>query len=169
MLHSGTYTHSEHLEALRLSLGLDPLHSTALAILMRKSFGQSRDEVADACQTSGASVTAALVRARQHLCAPTNAGATYLAFAMGLLHDSKRLTANDLRVLRLMASGLTPPQIAKALDYKGGSIRSIGYKHVKSLREKLGAKTNAHAIRLGVRYGLLDPKAGDPWLPPWSQ
>ena len=111
-----------------------------------------------------ASITSTLVRARERLCASTNAAAAYLGFAMELLHDPKRLTATDIRVLRMLASGLTPVEIAAALGYRGRSLRSKGYWRVKLLREKLDARTNSEAIRLGIRYGLLHPEIGDPPL-----
>lgn len=167
LLHSGTYSHVEHLEMLKVSLGLDPIRSTELIALTRQSFGESRDEIAKARDVSETSISSTLFQARERLCASTSAAAAYVGFALELLDDSKRLTPTDLRVLRMMASGMTPPQIAEALGYHGQSLRSKGYWRIKLLREKLGAKTNAEAIRLGVRFGLLNPENGDPPLPAW--
>jgi len=35
--------------------------------------------------------------------------------------------------------------------------------------DKLEAQTDAEAVRLGVRFGLLNPEAGDPPLPQWPE
>ena len=62
-------------------------------------------------------------------------------------HPSER----ELEVLRLVADGLVNNEIAKLLWLSPETVRSP----VASVLAKLGAKTRAEAVAIGVRAGLL--------------
>lgn len=162
------YSHAEHVEALQNSLNLDPLTFTELNSLSHSSFGKTYEEIADARGTKRGHVSVASQVARDKLVAPSVAAATYNAFAVELFDDMDRLTATDIRVLKFLASGESAERIAEILsNTTAPSRRNRGYEAIKKMRDKLGARTNAEAIRLGVRYGILNPEAGDPPLAAW--
>jgi DNA-binding CsgD family transcriptional regulator len=54
------------------------------------------------------------------------------------------LTPRELEIVRLVADGLTTPQIAAALTIAPGTVR----KHVENALGKLGVRTRAAAVRL---------------------
>jgi DNA-binding NarL/FixJ family response regulator len=62
------------------------------------------------------------------------------------------VTARETEVLRLVASGLTNPQISKRLNI---SVSTVNH-HVHNLLDKLGAKTRTEAVTISVREGLVD-------------
>ncbi len=61
------------------------------------------------------------------------------------------LTAAELETLRLLANGLTAPEIAAKLFMSLGAINS----RVIRIRFKLGANTQAHAVALAYERGIL--------------
>jgi DNA-binding NarL/FixJ family response regulator len=62
------------------------------------------------------------------------------------------VTAREMDVLRLVAGGLTNPQISKRLSI---SVSTVNH-HVHNLLDKLGAKTRTEAAAIAVREGLAD-------------
>jgi DNA-binding NarL/FixJ family response regulator len=62
------------------------------------------------------------------------------------------VTAREIEVLRLVASGLTNPQISKRLNI---SVSTVNH-HLHNLLDKLGAKTRTEAVTIAVREGLVD-------------
>ncbi|MFN8514789.1 MAG: helix-turn-helix transcriptional regulator [Thermomicrobiales bacterium] len=61
-----------------------------------------------------------------------------------------RLTAREAEVLRLVAQGLTDPQIAARLFLSRHTVNS----HLKAIYAKLGVNTRAAATRLAADHGL---------------
>lgn len=61
-----------------------------------------------------------------------------------------QLSEREMRVLRLVANGLTNQQIAVELDYSVGTIKN----DVQSIIEKLRASDRTHAAVIAVRNGL---------------
>jgi DNA-binding NarL/FixJ family response regulator len=62
------------------------------------------------------------------------------------------VTAREMDVLRLVAGGLTNPQISNRLSI---SVSTVNY-HVHNLLDKLGAKTRTEAVAIAAREGLVD-------------
>jgi NarL family two-component system response regulator LiaR len=62
------------------------------------------------------------------------------------------LTDREEEVLRLVARGLTNPQIANRLVI---SVSTVNF-HVHNLLDKLGAKTRTEAVSIAVREGLVE-------------
>ena len=61
------------------------------------------------------------------------------------------VTAREMEVLRLLADGLTNPQISRRLFI---SLSTVNH-HVHNILEKLGAKTRTEAVAIAVRDGLV--------------
>lgn len=64
----------------------------------------------------------------------------------------KDLTPRELEVLRLIAQGLSAPQVAKRLYVESSTVKS----HLQNLYEKLGVSERAAAVAEGMRRGLLE-------------
>lgn len=62
------------------------------------------------------------------------------------------VTAREMDVLRLVAGGLTNPQISTRLCV---SLSTVNF-HVHNILDKLGAKTRTEAVAIAVREGLVD-------------
>jgi DNA-binding NarL/FixJ family response regulator len=62
------------------------------------------------------------------------------------------LSRIELELVRLIAAGLTNPQIAKRLRWSHATVK----KYVQRVLEKLGAADRTHAAVLAVRRGLVD-------------
>lgn len=62
------------------------------------------------------------------------------------------LTQREGDILRLVASGLTNPQIAERLLISTSTVNF----HVHNILEKLGAKTRTEAVSVASREGLLE-------------
>lgn len=62
------------------------------------------------------------------------------------------LTANELEMLRLLAAGLSYPDIAGKLYWSERTVR----RHMNVLFEKLGVTTRAQAVAEAMRRGVLD-------------
>lgn len=62
------------------------------------------------------------------------------------------LTARETRILRLVADGLTSPQIAARLGRAPATITS----QLKVIRRKMGARNLPHAVAIAYRQGLID-------------
>jgi two-component system nitrate/nitrite response regulator NarL len=62
------------------------------------------------------------------------------------------LTARELEVLRLIAAGLSGPEIGARLFISSSTVKT----HVKSVLEKLGVSDRAAAVAEGMRRGLIE-------------
>lgn len=61
------------------------------------------------------------------------------------------LTDRELRVLNLLADGLSNPQIARLLSISRNTVKF----HVSSIISKLGAASRTEAVTIGVKRGLI--------------
>lgn len=62
------------------------------------------------------------------------------------------LTAREVAVLRLIASGNGNKQIADRLSIAEASVKG----HVSNILSKLGANDRAHAVTIGLQRGIID-------------
>lgn len=156
MTNTGTHQHHEHLQALRTSLRLSPLTPAERDRLERVSQGSYPKKPR-------------LHLARSKACAPTDASAVYSLLGVGVFDDPERITDRELMALRMLASGATVGEIGLAVGYTTTeSARTHVNRLFARLRAKVGARNNAHLIRIAYRLRLLNPRIGDPPLPPWS-
>ena len=65
------------------------------------------------------------------------------------------MSDRELEVLRLLATDLDGPEIARELVVSLSTIRS----HTKSIYSKLGVNSRRAAVRRGEELGLLGPGA----------
>jgi LuxR family maltose regulon positive regulatory protein len=65
--------------------------------------------------------------------------------------DHKELSDRELQVLRLLATALTGPQIARELYISLNTMRT----HTKNIFEKLEATSRTEAVRRASELGLL--------------
>jgi DNA-binding NarL/FixJ family response regulator len=63
------------------------------------------------------------------------------------------LSPSEVRVLRLVAGGLSNKQVAGKLGVTEEAIKG----QVKSILSKLGASDRTHAAAIGVRHGIIEP------------
>lgn len=61
------------------------------------------------------------------------------------------LTDRELRVLNLLADGLSNPKIARVLGISRNTVKF----HVSSIISKLGATSRTEAVTIGVKRGLI--------------
>jgi DNA-binding NarL/FixJ family response regulator len=61
------------------------------------------------------------------------------------------LTAREIEVLRLVASGQANKEISARLSINGETTKT----HVKNILVKLGAKDRTHAVSLGLKRGII--------------
>jgi len=61
------------------------------------------------------------------------------------------LTAREVEVLRLVATGNSNKLIARHLKINDETVKS----HVKNILGKLGARDRTHAVTLGIRRGIM--------------
>jgi DNA-binding CsgD family transcriptional regulator len=61
------------------------------------------------------------------------------------------LTDRELRVLNLLAEGLSNPQIARLLSISPNTVKF----HVSSIISKLGATSRTEAVTIGIKRGLI--------------
>ena len=64
-----------------------------------------------------------------------------------------RLTARESRVLQLMSGGATALEVARVLSISVATSRN----HIRTIRGKLGARTQQEAVGRAQRIGLLEP------------
>ena len=62
------------------------------------------------------------------------------------------LTARELQILRLIATGKSAPEIAEALIVSASTVKT----HIRNLFEKLDVNDRAAAVAEGMRRGLLE-------------
>lgn len=67
-----------------------------------------------------------------------------------------RLTKQQRKVLAMLDSGLTLRQISTRLQVNERSARD----HARLMRRALGAETNAQAVGIGHRQGILSADGG---------
>ncbi len=65
-----------------------------------------------------------------------------------------RLSAREREVLSLMADGRTLSDIAERLTISVATVRT----HAANMYRKLGARNGPHAVALGLRQGLIQPR-----------
>jgi two-component system, NarL family, nitrate/nitrite response regulator NarL len=63
-----------------------------------------------------------------------------------------RLTERELEVLRLLAEGLSAPEIGKRLFIEPSTVKT----HLKHLYAKLEVGDRAAAVAAGMRQGLVE-------------
>jgi DNA-binding NarL/FixJ family response regulator len=69
----------------------------------------------------------------------------------GSLGPPSPLTERELEILRLLASGLSNREIARALALADGTVKN----HVSNLMGKLGARDRTHAVLKGLELRLM--------------
>jgi len=65
--------------------------------------------------------------------------------------DKHQLTARELEVLRMMATGLSTEALATKLFVSTNTVRN----HIQSVLMKLGAHSKLEAVAIGIREGLV--------------
>ena len=75
--------------------------------------------------------------------------------AAGPVYLGQALTARELEVLRLLASGRDTAGIARELHLSPHTVKT----HIGRLLGKLGGATRAHGVALGYERELLRPGA----------
>lgn len=68
--------------------------------------------------------------------------------------QTKKLAPRELAVLKLYAAGLADKEISRTLKISNHTTKSYGL----SIRVKLGANNKAHAVAIGLRQGLIEPR-----------
>jgi DNA-binding NarL/FixJ family response regulator len=69
-------------------------------------------------------------------------------------HRSREaLSPSEIRVLRLVAGGLSNKQIAANLGITEEAVKG----RVRSILSQLGARDRTHAAAIGVRHGIIEP------------
>ncbi len=63
------------------------------------------------------------------------------------------MTARELEVLRLTASGMSNKEVARALGLSDKTVRN----HIANIYEKLGVHDRSQTLLYAVRKGLIDP------------
>lgn len=79
-------------------------------------------------------------------------GKTYTSPAVAERPPYPELSPKQLAVLRLLAFGFERRQIAEQLGIGDETVKS----HLTELRRKLGARTSAHAVALGLANSLFE-------------
>src|SRR5215467_2464625 len=103
----------------------------------------SRNASAQQIRAAALAVAAGLQIAPTKSSAPAE-NETELAFV-------EPLTDRELRVLNLVADGLSNPQIARLLSISRNTVKF----HVSSIISKLGATSRTEAVTIGVKRGLI--------------
>jgi DNA-binding NarL/FixJ family response regulator len=68
------------------------------------------------------------------------------------------VSARELEILKLMASGLANKQVARQLGLSEKTVRN----HIANIYEKLGIHDRSQALLYAVRKGLIDPTQAPP-------
>ncbi|WP_216892845.1 response regulator transcription factor [Nocardia alni] len=70
------------------------------------------------------------------------------------IQGGRALTQHQIRVLELVAEGLTYGQIARRLHISESTVRF----HVNGIKERVGVRTTPELIVTALREGLIDPE-----------
>jgi len=137
---------SSPIPILLLAAEVDPAHAYA-AIEAGAAGYLSKD-------LDGATLGQAMVRVAQGETVLDLQAQTGLAQEIRLRAQEDRpvLSAREQEVLRLIASGLTAPEIAKRLHLSTATVKT----HILHLYEKLGVAERAAAVAEAMRQGLLE-------------
>ena len=111
--------------------------------LTGKNAALSRNASAPQIRAAAMAVAVGLRIARTNDSAPVENEAE-LAFV-------EPLTDRELRVLNLVADGLSNPEIARVLSISRNTVKF----HVSSIISKLGATSRTEAVTIGVKRGLI--------------
>ena len=125
------------------TLYLLPDESSQRKELTSKNTVLSRNASAPQIRAAAMAVAVGLRLARTNNSAPVENEAE-LAFV-------EPLTDRELRVLNLLADGLSNPKIASVLSISRNTIKV----HVSSIISKLGATSRTEAVTIGVKRGLI--------------
>ncbi len=68
------------------------------------------------------------------------------------LYPIEHLTAQETRVINLLAVGLVPKDVAQATTTRLSTVRS----HLKNIRRKLDVHSNIRALHVARERGLLN-------------
>ncbi len=134
-------------EVLFLSAFMDPelayrtVAAGAKGYLSKES---SRREVCDAIAT--------IARGGTSLAAEVQAGLAREIQERERRAERPQLTEREQQVLRLVAEGLSAPEIAKRIELSSATVKS----HLHTLYEKLGVSDRAAAVAESMRRGLLE-------------
>lgn len=91
------------------------------------------------------------VKAREHI-SPTHAPASVETPSISPARENRfGLTAREIEVLRLLAQGMTSPQIAQQLVI---SVVTVNF-HVRSIYSKLGVSSRSAATRYAIEHNLV--------------
>ena len=61
------------------------------------------------------------------------------------------ITSRRVDILRRVAAGCTPREIAKQLGISVGTV----YEHLEVIRRRLGSHTNPESVRTAIRHGFV--------------
>jgi len=125
------------------TLYLLPDESSQPKELTGKNAVLSRNASAPQIRAAAMAVAAGLQIARTNSSAAAE-NETELAFV-------EPLTDRELRVLNLLADGLSNPQIARLLSISRNTVKF----HVSSIISKLGATSRTEAVTIGIKRGLI--------------
>ena len=117
--------------------------SSPAKVVTGKNAVLSRNASAPQIRAAAMAVAAGLQIAPTKSSAPAE-NETELAFV-------EPLTDRELRVLNLLADGLSNPQIARVLSISRNTVKF----HVSSIISKLGATSRTEAVTIGVKLGLI--------------
>ena len=67
------------------------------------------------------------------------------------MDQTPQLTERELQIVRLIARGLTTPQIAGALSLSPETVKW----HRKKILSKFSAATSAEMVRMSIEQGIL--------------
>jgi len=70
---------------------------------------------------------------------------------IGRIDPVRRLTPRDIRVLELLAQGLSTADIARDLGYSGSTVKNV----IHALVHQMGARNRAHAVAIAIRAGAI--------------
>ncbi|OXM56417.1 hypothetical protein CFP71_13390 [Amycolatopsis thailandensis] len=128
-------------------------------VLEKIAEGCTNQEAASALALSKHTVDKQVKSLLLRLGAATRSEAVSKALELGLLKGRKpkpaKLTEAEADVLSLVAKGLTEPEIGFLTNRTVNTVQTLA----RRARKKLNASSNAHAIVLATRLGLLsDPR-----------
>ncbi len=90
-----------------------------------------------------------VLKTNLHRLAPT------IECALSVRRPLERLTPRQMEVLRLMAQGLTTPEIARRLNLSGKTIET----HRGEIMKRVGIHDLVGLVRYAVRVGLVSPQS----------